>query len=120
MANAFDQLPKDASLDMICGYAGRLFRAKVENDKRTDWKNRKHFNDAMWFLAEDAARRDFYVLLGMRVDEIASAIGSSVSRHINSQPEPFPSQKQIDEWAREMQRDFEDRQRWFERGSSGK
>ncbi len=86
--NTFDQLPKDAPLNKICGYAGRVLRAQVENDKRTDWKNPKHFNEAIWYLAEKATERGFTELRGMTTRQIASEMGASISGYIRSQQKP--------------------------------
>jgi hypothetical protein len=79
MANAFSQLPKDASLDTICGEAGKVFAARKANNPQTD------FNTEIWYLAGDAMSAGFSALRGMTKDQVARAMGDSISRHINAQ-----------------------------------
>jgi hypothetical protein len=80
--NTFSHLPKDASLDTICGEAGKLFAARVASNPQID------FDKEIWYLAEDAIRDGFTKLRGMTTRQVASAMGDSISRYIESQQKP--------------------------------
>ena len=79
MTNAFIELPEDASLDTICGQAGRMFAARKANNPQTD------FNTEIWYLAGDAMSAGFSALRGMTKEQITGAMRDSISRHIDAQ-----------------------------------
>src|SRR5436309_3213655 len=89
MTNAFIELPEDASLDTICGQAGRMFAARKANNPQTD------FNTEIWYLAGDAMSAGFSALRGMTKEQVARAMGDSISRHVNSFS-PLPKDASLD------------------------
>ena len=79
MRNPFSTLPQDASLDAICGLAGRLFEKRKANNRHTD------FDTEVWYLAGDAMDRGFDALIGMTKKQVAGEMGTSVSRHLDAE-----------------------------------
>jgi hypothetical protein len=76
MPNPFAVLPPGASLETICGTAGRLFEQRKWQNKYTD------FNTEIWYLAGDAMDRDFAALAGMTKEQVAREMGDAISRYI--------------------------------------
>jgi hypothetical protein len=76
MKNPFDVLPQDASLNTICGLAGRLFAKRKAENRYID------FNREIWYLAGDAMDRDFAALTGMTKEQVAREMGDSISRYL--------------------------------------
>jgi hypothetical protein len=78
VTNPFSQLTKEAALDTVCAEAGKEFAARKANNPRVD------FNTEVWFLAGAAVEADLSALKSMAREEVAKAIGDSISRWINS------------------------------------
>jgi hypothetical protein len=76
MANPFDVLPPGASLETICGTAGRLFEQRKWQNQHTD------FNTEIWYLAGDAMDRGFPALAGMTKEQVARKMGDAISTYI--------------------------------------
>ena len=85
MDNPFRQVPKTASLDDICGEAGKVFAARKESNPLVD------FNTEVWFLAGDAVEAGLLALSGMARGQVAQAMGDSISRWIDSKKTAFKS-----------------------------
>jgi starch synthase len=81
---SFDVLPKDASLTAIYGKVGEIFEEQVRRDRQTDYTQKKAFDDAIWYLAEEAQRQGFIHLRGKSIEQIANEIGDSISRYVRS------------------------------------
>lgn len=80
----FRDLPPDVPLSAICAKAGELFEEQVRRDRRTDYTQKEAFNDAIWYLAEEAQQQGFLHFRGKSREHIANEIGDSLSRNLKN------------------------------------
>jgi hypothetical protein len=78
MANPFLTLSPNASLEEICGAAGKIFAQRKAKNQHTN------FNTEIWYLAGDALDRGFTALKGMTKERVAREMGNSISRYIDA------------------------------------
>lgn len=78
---SFSDLPRGASRTDIYGKAGKIFEEQVRRDPQTDYTQKKAFDDAIWFIAQEARRQDFINLHGMSIKKIADEMGNYISRY---------------------------------------
>lgn len=85
MASFYD-LPTWASHSDIYEHAGRIFEEQVRRDRKTDYTQSKAFNDAIWYIAEQAQRRGFTNLANMSLSTIAKEMGGTISFYLRTNP----------------------------------
>ena len=82
MQNPFSVLPQNASLDAICGLAGRVLEKRKAENRYTD------FNTEIWYLAGDAMDRGFAAVIGMTKEQVAREMGNAISKYIERRGGP--------------------------------
>lgn len=86
---SFDDLPINASRTAIYGKAGDIFEEQVKRDAQTDYTQKQAFNDAIWYIAEEAQHQGFINLHGKSIGQIADEIGDYISSHLKSRGRRF-------------------------------
>jgi len=84
MPNPFSGLPQNASLDAICGAAGKLLAKRKARNRHID------FNTEVWYLAGDAMDRGFDALMGMTKKQVAGEFGDCISRYLEAERQNLP------------------------------
>jgi hypothetical protein len=79
--NPFNSLRRDAARDEIYAYAGKILdvRQKQHPYKRF---SEQEYNREIYFIAGSAKKRKFFAFEYMTQEEIARAIGDSISRYL--------------------------------------
>ncbi|HLZ64076.1 MAG TPA: hypothetical protein VKR06_44675 [Ktedonosporobacter sp.] len=80
--NEFRRPDRSASSETVLGLAGRIFERQVESDNQTNYKEKKAFDDAIYYIAQEAKDYGFQCFGYMPVEEIASIIGSHISHYL--------------------------------------